>query len=130
MVALQEHAIRAARIGARTIALAQCTLQGSRDRAALATDRQRRAMLILNHLDDARVAAQPTRGLAGQERLPHLTDFDRIERRAGAKAARRNRDHHLKRRTLRPVAPQVALRHGHQRIGAAERLPGRGGTIA
>ena len=86
-------------------------------------------MLILHHLDDTRVAAQPARGLAGQERLRHLATLDWIERRAGAKAARWNREHHLDRSTLRPVAAQIALGHRHQCIGTVEGPPGRSSSI-
>ena len=67
MVTFQEQAIRTPWIAAHSVALAQRALERPADRAAPAADRERRAMLILDHIDDARVAAQPARGLAGQE---------------------------------------------------------------
>src|SRR5215831_4293113 len=103
MVALQEDAVRATGKAARAIALAQRSLQRSRDRAPLAANRQRYALVVLDDLHDPRVTAQPACGFAGHERLAQLADLDRVKSRTGTKAARRNREHHLDRGTLRPV---------------------------
>src|SRR5689334_7117516 len=67
VMAFQEQAIGTARVGARAVALVQRALERPADRAAPAADREWSAMLILDHIDDTRVAAQPARRLAGQE---------------------------------------------------------------
>jgi hypothetical protein len=67
VVALQKEAVRAPGIATHSVALVQRALERPADRAAPAADRERRAMFILDQIDDARVAAQPARGLAGQE---------------------------------------------------------------
>jgi hypothetical protein len=66
-MAFQEQAVGTAGVGARSVAPVQRSAERARDRSLLATDRQRRPLVILEDLDDACVAAEPTRGVAGQE---------------------------------------------------------------
>ena len=68
MVTLDEDAVAAAREAARRVSFQQRTLHRRGDRARLPTDGQRRAGLILDHVDDAAVAREATgrfRGNAG-----------------------------------------------------------------
>jgi hypothetical protein len=103
------------------VALQQRALDRSGDRAALAPDRQRHAVLILDHLDHPGIAAEPARGLGADTRVADQPGVDRVGR-ALTQAAQRDRDHHIDRRAIRSIATQVVLRDREQRIGAVERL--------
>jgi hypothetical protein len=67
VMSLQEHAIGASRIRARMIAPVQRPPERAGDRAALATHRQRCAVLVLDDLHHPGITAQPARGLATQK---------------------------------------------------------------
>ena len=122
MVPFQEHTMRASGKCTCLVALVQSPLERTRDRTPLATDRQRRALLIFDDLDHARVAAEPARGIPRDPRFPHLADRQWIHRTGfAAQAGRRYRQHDLDRRPIRLIAAHVLLRERHQRIGAVER---------
>lgn len=97
------------------IALVQRALERTRDRAALATDRQRRPVLVLDDLDHTRITAEPPRGLAREERRADLADLDRI-RDVGTQAVCRNCERDLDRRTIQPIAAQIALCERNQGV--------------
>jgi hypothetical protein len=85
------------------VALVQRTLERTRDRAALASDRQRRAVFALDDLDHTGVTAEPARRVSGQEGLAHLSHFDGTCH-VGETTAVRNRERDLDRRTMRLIA--------------------------
>src|SRR5688572_13388289 len=58
VVGLEVEAVRAAGKPARSIALQERPLHRARDRAPLAADGERRAVLVLDDLDHAAIAAQ------------------------------------------------------------------------
>ena len=60
-------------------------------------------MVILEDLDGSAITAEPTRGLAGHERLAHLTDLDGIPQ-VAVQAACRDRERDLDRCAIRAIA--------------------------
>src|ERR1041384_8748406 len=94
MMPFQEETVFTSWIPTGRITLAQRALECPGDRAALAPDRQRRALLVLHDLHDAGITAEPARNLAGHERLAQLAHLDRVHRPA-AQAARGDRERDL-----------------------------------
>src|SRR6185295_17304643 len=99
MMTFQPDPVCAPRKHARLVPPVQRTLERSRDRPALASDRQRCAVLILDDLGHASIAAEPARGRSGHECLAQLTDLDGI-RYLAAQAPERNRQRDVDRRTI------------------------------
>lgn len=129
MMSFQEDLVFATRIRACGVALEQRALDRTGDRAALASDRQRYAVRVLDHLDHAGVAAEPTCGLDSNARSTHAPDGGGVSR-AGAQIGHWNRDHHVDRRAIRSVTAQVRLDDREQRVGAVERSRRRIGCLA
>ena len=103
MVTFQEDPVSTSGVGACPIALVQRAFERTCDRAALASDRQRCAVFVLDDLDHTGVIAEPARGLCGHEGLPHLAHLGGAGQ-VGAQAALWNRDRDLDWRTLGPIA--------------------------
>jgi hypothetical protein len=137
MVGLEVEAVRTAGKLAGPITLQERPLHRARDRASLAADGERRAMLVLDDLDHAAVAAQAAsrlRGDAGAVReARHVAgirdlrgrgrDRARVRGRGGGLPAQGLGGHaedELDRRSIGTVATEVALRDLDQGIGAIE----------
>src|SRR6185369_2740096 len=91
MVTFQEDPVSTSGVGAYPIALAQRAFERTCDRAALASDRQRSAVLVLDDLDHTGITAEPARGLCGHEGLAHLAHLGGVGH-VVAQAALWNRD--------------------------------------
>jgi hypothetical protein len=103
MVTFQEDPVSTSRVGAYPIALVQRAFERTCDRAPLASDRQRRAVFVLDHLDHTGVTAEPADGFCGHEGLAHLAHLDGTCH-VGAQTTLWNCDRDLDRRTLGPIA--------------------------
>jgi hypothetical protein len=99
----QEQPMRTSGVRTRRVALVQRALERTGDRAALASNRQRRAVFALDDLDHAGVTAEPARGFNGYEGLAHLAYLDGIGH-AGAQAALWNGEREVDRRAIGPIA--------------------------
>lgn len=119
MMPFQEDSMSAARKDTRRVTLEQRSLDRASDGTALTSDRQRHTVFVFVHFDHTGIATEPTCGLHSKARVAHTTHIDGIGCPV-AQGARRDRDHHLDSRTIRPVTTQVSLCDRDQCVSAIE----------